>query len=360
MHWDQEREKVAKLGTTEYRLEEIQPRFGVRIPNSLAYPKSGRGLLFLKEMDQVVVSLARRNDENGWVVREGPFISWYPCTDWPSGTTAEEVCWCHIGRRLLYLDLESRMQIAPPIAQGPDDETLLAALEHDESDARGAPDGWGSLERCLGMATVLGRIACAVSARGDHPSDADALLALAAPVRRMLLSPDRCAELLWVDRFIECSLGLIAHAIDAKEGSDAAAEFIGHAAEAWQSGDCTAGLLEVSLSVGCTAISEMLVERLSDKDGSWQWPERVGPVLRSWYASGRLEDVDTYIRCQLRNIQTLGRVNFDEDGYDFEPLSTRLDVERAWQGWWDLHLSLFGTEESLNADFPRSILALIE
>jgi hypothetical protein len=355
--WSAERNQVERIWTDELELGSIEPRFGVRIPTSLAYPRSGRGLLFLNEMDRVVISRARRGDLPGWVVREGPFLSWYSQASWPRRTNAEEVIWAHIGRRLLYLDEGVRPPAAEIDPRGPSDEVLLEALEHTEPTERGAPEGWGSLERCLGMATVLGRIACAQAVRGDYPSEVEALVELVRPVRTMLEHPEQCGELLWVDRFVECSLGLVAHGIKVIEGPEETEVFLGHAAEAWKSTDCTAGVLEASLSVGCETIARAMVERLEERDDGWQWPERVAPVLVRRAKEGDLDGVDAYIRTQLGAMKGLERLSLEDRPMDFEPLSTLLDAEQAWQGWWELHQEIYGDKRPLSPDFPRSVLA---
>ena len=88
----------------------------------------------------MVISRAQWDQDGGWVVREGPFLAWYAESDWPRGTTAEEVLWSHIGRRLLYLEREESND--PPSSgevSGPNDEVLLNALEHQEETEPGAP-----------------------------------------------------------------------------------------------------------------------------------------------------------------------------------------------------------------------------
>ena len=356
--WIEEITAVEQIDTEDMVLKRIQPLFGVRIPNSLAYPRSGRGLLFLNEMDRVVISAAQVEDVGGWIVREGPFLSWYPRSDWPRSATAEDVIWAHIGRRLLYVEDVDREILIEASTRGPNDEDLLAALEHGEADERGAPKGWGSLERCLGMATVLGRIAYALSARGDHDSDVEALVELAAPVRQMLADPESCGELLWVDRFVDCSLSLVAHGILSMEGTDAVTRFLRQASAAWKSSDCTAGVLEASVSVGCESVSQEMVDRLLTREDGWQWPERVAPVLRRRVAEGDGDAVDSLIRTQLGFMMELDRLQLADRSMDFEPLSSRLDAEQAWQGWWELHNEIFEGTPSLSPDYSRSVLAL--
>ena len=356
--WAEEREMLEQISTGTAEITCVQPRFGVRIPNSLAYPRSGRGVLFLNEADGVVISRAQWDQDGGWIVREGPFLTWYAESDWPRGTTAEEVLWSHIGRRLLYLEREESND--PPSSgevSGPNDEVLLKALEHQEETEPGAPQGWGSLERCLGMATVLGRIACALAALGDHSTEVEALVALAHPVRQMLEEPEKCGELLWVDRFVECSLSLVAHGIRATEGLEAAEYFLRQTSVAWTSAECTAGILKASLSVGCSGLSHSLAERLDQMEDGWQWPEIIGSVYRERISSGSVEQVDVCIRAHLSHMKSIDRLNRGDRTLDFEPLSAMLDLEQVWQGWWELHQELVGTESRLHPEFPRSVIA---
>ena len=46
--WAEEREMLEQISTGTAEITCVQPRFGVRIPNSLAYPRSGRGVLFFE------------------------------------------------------------------------------------------------------------------------------------------------------------------------------------------------------------------------------------------------------------------------------------------------------------------------
>ena len=350
--WAEEREMIEQVSTEPAEYTRVQPRFGVRIPNSLTYPRSGRGLLFLNESDGVVISRVHSGNDVGWVVREGPILTWYAESAWPRRTTAEEVIWSHIGRRLLYLEPEESTQYQSlGEMSGPSDDALLKSLDHEEETEPGAPQGWGSLERCLGMATVLGRIACAVAARGDHSSEVEALVTLSRPVRDMLEQPDKCGNILWVDRFIECSLSLVAHGIQAIEGSHAAEYFLRQAAMAWTSAECTSGILKASLSIGCPALSHSLADRLDQMEDGWQWPEIVGSVYRQRVASGSLEEVNACIRTHLRNMKSLDRLNRGERTLDFEPLSSMLDLEQVWQGWWELHQELVGSKRLCNLNF---------
>jgi hypothetical protein len=132
--------------------------------------------------------------------------------------------------------------------------------------------------------------------------------------------------------------------------------FLGQAAEAWKSAECTAGILEASVSIGCDSISEAMVDRLAEREEGWQWPERVDSILRARLAQGQECEVDAYIRLQLQNLQNTDRLNGRSRAMDFEPISTLLDLEQAWQGWRDVHRGLFGDSRPLGLDFPLSIL----
>ena len=68
--------------------------------------------------------------------------------------------------------------------------------------------------------------------------------------------------------------------------------------------------------------------------------------------------MDSLIRTQLGFMMELDRLQLADRSMDFEPLSSRLDAEQAWQGWWELHNEIFEGTPSLSPDYSRSVLAM--
>ena len=92
------------------------------------------------------------------------------------------------------------------------------------------------------------------------------------------------------------------------------------------------------------------------EDG-WQWPEIVASVYRERASDGSIEEIDTCIRTHLGKMKSTDRLNRGERTLDFEPLSSMLDLEQVWQGWWDLHQELVNSQYPLLPEFSRSVIA---